>query len=48
MEITNDDKVLLLLSEFIREYNKLSSENFQDEFFELIEKTAEKIDKIYT
>jgi hypothetical protein len=47
MEISKNEKSILFLSEMIKDLNKLSKQNFKDEFVELVEKTATKIEKVY-
>lgn len=45
--LSDNDKVIILLSEMILNYNKLKKENFKDEFTKLVFKTSLNIDKIY-
>ena len=44
MELTNKDKIILFLAGMLRELNEKES---QEEFIEILEETADKIDGIY-
>ncbi len=44
MELTNKDKIILFLSGMLRKLNEKES---QEEFIEILEETADRIDGIY-